>query len=154
MQIRNGAELLKAVPAIALTSVTAGGSGDDTKILGEVIDRLGFQSGLLDISFNAKIADTKTLSVEVEITESDDNVTYTTPVVIKAEAIVYTATASVTNKRLELALPVGLAQCKRYIKFNVTPDLSNTATDTLSIVGSFILTDPTVEPLELEFTAI
>ena len=155
MQVRNGAELLKPLPAIPFTEVTAGGSGDATKITGLAVDRLDYGSGLLVISGNGTIGNTETVSLEVEIQDCDtEGGTYETAVVLEADAVVLTASGALTNKRFEVGIPIGLAQYKQWVKLNVTPNLSASGTDTLELMGSLVVTDGNTIPEELEFEAI
>lgn len=154
MQIKNGAELLKPKVAFAQTSVTAGGSGDNTKIIGEKIDRIGYESGLLVINANSTIATTKTLSYAVEIQDSADGTNWNAAVVLQALTVVYTAVGATTNIVTETPLVVGLAKYGRYVRFNVTPDLNASGTDTSTVNGLFVLTDGRVTPEELAFTTI
>ena len=155
MQIRNGAELIKPIPALALTSVVAGAGSDGAKITGQAFSRLGFQSCLLDIGGSATLGDTETVSLEVEIQHCDTlGGTYETAVVLQAETVVLTAVGALTSERFQVPLPVGLAKYKEFVKFNVIPTMSAGSIDTLSVIASAQLTDSEVEPLQLSFVAI
>lgn len=154
MQIGNKAELLKPKVALAQTSVTAGGSGDNTKITGETIDRLGYQSCLLNIVANSSIANTKTLSYAVEIQDSANDSDWNTAVVLQTATVVYTASGATSNIVTITPLVVGLAGYERYVRFNVTPDLSASGTDTSTVNGIVNLTDGITTPEELTFTGI
>ena len=152
--MRNNANNLKPIPASALTSVTAGGSGDATKVTGTSIERSGFYGGLLNIVANVTIADTKTLAYAVEIQESPDNSTWATAVVLQAETVVFTSDGGDTNTRVNVPLVVDLNSYGKYVRFNITPNLSASGTDTASVTADLIVTDSNESPLGLAFTGI
>lgn len=154
MQIRNEAENLKPVPAVPFTQVTAGGSGDDTKITGLEIDRTGFDSALLNIVANLNVADTETLSVEVEIQDKVEGGSWLTAEVIQADAVVFTSDGGDTDTLITIPVPIGLAKYNQYVRVNATPNLSASGTDTADIMGELVLADSNVIPLQLGFTAI
>ena len=110
--------------------VTAAGTGDATKVTGQTINNInGGQSGVLLTSFVAALTDTKSLSFTVEIQESADGSTWDTAEVLQAATVAVLAD-STTNFHGVQRLEVDLKKRKQYVRFNVTPDLSHSGTDT------------------------
>lgn len=114
--------------------VTAAGTGDNTKVTGATVNRKGAESCVLAIGWAAALTDEKTLSLAIEIQESDDDSTWDTAVVLQAATVIKTATAT-TNYSDVYKVKVDLKERKQYVRFNITPDLSNTATDTAEFVA-------------------
>lgn len=108
--------------------VTAGATEDGVKVTGTAVDRLGYMSIELAIIALAVLADTKSLSFAVELQESADNSSWDTAEVIQASTIAVTSDGGTTESVLE-NFAVNLDGRKRYIRFNITPDLSATGTD-------------------------
>lgn len=115
--------------------VTAGGTGDNSKVTGQTIDRKSgtalAHSAVVCTAWLAALTDTKTLSLAHEIQESADGSSWDTAEEIEAAAVKQTATAT-TNYRGEDEHKISLIGRKRYFRINVTPNLSNTGTDTMS----------------------
>jgi hypothetical protein len=124
-----GAGVASASPAI----VTAGGAGDATKVTGQTIDRMGYESLSLGIGYYAELADTKTLAFAVEYQFSADGSNWDTAVVVQASTVKATGATPTTDyhgvAKYDLDLQSLGSAMKRYIRFNITPDLSNTASD-------------------------
>jgi hypothetical protein len=115
--------------------VTAGGTGDGTKVTGQSLDRrVGTayaNSCALATGWVAALTDTKTISFTVEYQDSADQSTWNTAVAVQAITVAQTATAT-TNYRGVVENLLDLTSLERYVRFNVTCTLSNTATDTAS----------------------
>ena len=120
-----GASVASTAPAI----VTAGGAGDATKVTGQTIDRKGYYSGVLAVGWYAELADTKTFSLAVEIQESDNASSWDTAVALLAATVVATGDSPTTDFHGVTELDINFKGRKRYARFNVTPDLSNTSAD-------------------------
>lgn len=124
--------------------VTAAGTGDNTKVTGTTIDRKGSTAGtladsaVLAIGYVAALTNTKTLSFAVEYQTSADNSTWDTAVVMQAATVAVTATSS-TNFSGVVELSLDCSSLKRYIRFNITPDLSASGTDTATYSAVCIL---------------
>ena len=120
--------------------ITAAGTGDAAAVTGYTIDRKGTdvgslaQSCELSIGYLAALTNTKTLSFTVAYQESADASTWDTAVTLQAATVAKTAT-STTNFEGVVNLVLALNSLKRYIRFNITPDLNNTATDTAEFVA-------------------
>jgi len=120
-----GASVASSAPAI----VTAGGAGDATKVTGQSIDRQGYESLSLLIPFYAELADTKTFALAVEYQESSDNSNWDTAVVVQASTVKATGATPTTDYHGVAKYDLDLQAKKRYIRFNVTPDLNAANTD-------------------------
>ena len=115
----------------APTTVVAGGTPDGTKVTGDTIDTAGlYASGILQISYLAALANTKTLSFAIEYQESDDNSSWDTAVVVQAATVCATGDGVSSNFAGMVQSDITLYDKKRYIRFNITPDLSASGTDT------------------------
>jgi hypothetical protein len=126
-----------AAPA---ASIVAGGSGNGVAVTGITIDRttIGMaQVAIFATLFEANLTANKTLSLSgLKVEHSTDgatwvpyvppypNTTYTQPGVV--------ATGPTGNGivRGTSAIEVSLSSAYRYVRFDMTPTLSNTATDT------------------------
>ena len=120
--------------------ITAAGTGDATKVTGQTIDRKSgsamAQSCVLVTGYLAALTAAKTLSLAHELQESDDGSNWDTAEVIEAATVKVTGAG---NKRGVDAHTISLNGRKRYIRFNVTPDLSHTSTDTAEFFSTAIL---------------
>lgn len=119
--------------------LVAAGAGDNTKIVGNSIDRFSYgmpQSMLVSVTAYMNLADTETLSYAVEIQESSDNSTWDTAEAIQAATVVKTASGAYTDG-FTVDYKVYLGDRKRYFRVNVTPNLSASGTDTgvVQVVG-------------------
>lgn len=135
----------------------AGATEDTVKVTGDTIDR--YQSGaladsmVLCIMALATLANDKSLKFAVEYQESANDSDWDTAIVVKASAVLLTGDGVSTEfeGQVEYALnlrgnsstatasqPLG----KRYIRFNITPDLTASTTDVASwdavaVLGGF-----------------
>jgi hypothetical protein len=111
--------------------ITAAGTGDATKVTGQTIDR--YQSGgfaksiVVQTSYLAALTAAKDLELAHELQESDDGSSWDTAEVIEATTVKATGAG---NKRGVDEHAVDCTNRKRYIRFNVTPDLTASGTDT------------------------
>ncbi len=120
--------------------VTAAGTGDNTKRTGQTIDRMSgtsmANSCVLSTAFLAALAASQTLSLAHELQESDNGTSWDTAEVIQAATVKATGAG---NKRGTDEHSVSLIGRKRFIRFNVTPDLSAGATDTATFHTTAVL---------------
>lgn len=111
--------------------ITAGGTGDGVKITGQTIDRLSSgcmaDSCQVATAYLASLTAAKTLSLAHEYQDSADGSTWNTAVVLEASTVKETGAG---NKRGVDEHDINLRSLQRYIRVNVTPDLSHTSTDT------------------------
>ena len=133
-----GAKLIWA--AGGALSATAAGTGDATKKTGSTIDRLGYASGKLVGQTIVTLASDKALNVVVEYQLSANNSDWDTAVALYSEVAIASVTTAITAgvyKAFEVDL--NLDPFKRYIRFNVTPDLTAAGTDTAALQWGMVL---------------
>jgi hypothetical protein len=128
-----------------LASLTAAGTGDNTAVTGATIDRRGYGSAHLVIQYKTTLTDTKTLAFAVEYQESDDGSTWDTATALQASTVALTGSSS-TNALGKVEFDVDLSLKKRYIRFNYTPDLNNSGTDTAVTSATCVLGGATTKP--------
>lgn len=125
--------------AVGAGTATAAGTGDATKVTGQSIDVMTYKSGSLFIAGKAALAEDKTLTYAVEYQLSDDNTNWDTAVAIQAATLAATGDTGGTTEYPVVKLDVDLvAYGKRYVRFNITPDLSASGTDTLTWAAVFV----------------
>jgi hypothetical protein len=125
--------------------LTAGGSGDAVKVTGNTIDRMpsggtkngdtsvpapGFLSCCLTVAGQATLADTQQLLIAAEIQDSADGTNWNTAVALQASTPVAKSSGGTTEKTWVNKIDVNLKPYARYVRFNVTPDLDASGTDT------------------------
>lgn len=140
-QIRNIGALITCARAAANAAATAGGAGDDTAVVGAIVDRLAIGSPLsavLAIPFTATLAEDETLEVDYTIQEGQeadlsDAATLKTGTVVAAEGP--TGGGTVTGV---VQVEVSVSPAGRYVRANYTPDLSRGATDTAALSALWI----------------
>jgi hypothetical protein len=119
----------------AFTAIVAGGSGNDVLVNGITLDREGFNAGSLPYSakfsvlFSTSLSASETLSLAFDVQTSPDGATWTdfattTPTIVASE-----------SGESQTSLGVDLTGASRYVRCNFTPKLSNTATDTATLVA-------------------
>lgn len=132
---------------------TAAGTGDATAVTGATIDtqftvtgKGGNAKDILAKASSVKFSLTgkttltaaKTLSIACEYQESSDGSTWDTAVALLASTVV--KTGAVTDSAITpLEYNLSLESKKRYIRFNFTPDLSHTSSDTAVLSAIAIL---------------
>ena len=123
--------------------VTAAATEDNVKVTGETID-LGTgldrpDSGVLVVSGIASLQATETLTLAAELQESSDGSTWDTAVAIYTATTVATGvTGGSTGLGFVKASHVKIKPRKQYIRFNVTPNLSASGTDTATWTAAFV----------------
>lgn len=113
--------------------LVAGGAGDNTKIIGNTINRQTYgmpQSALVVVSAYLNLAENETASYALEFQESANGSSWDTAVAVQAATVVKTATGGAFTDNHVETYKVNLAGRKQYIRFNLTPDLSASNTDT------------------------
>lgn len=118
-------------------SIVAAGTGDNTALTGATIDRLGYGSAEFVIAYKTTLASTQTLSFAAEYQLSSDGSSWDTAVSLQAATVA--RTGAVTAGQGIVKFDVNMEGFKRYIRFNFTPDLSASSTDTAVVYGTAIL---------------
>jgi hypothetical protein len=125
----------------AFASLTAGGSGNNVQVVGATFDRESFANGSLPLSaefavlYSSALAATKTLTVAFDVQTSPDGATWA-DFATQAATLAATGPAGGGTLTGQISLGVDLTMAQRYIRFNFTPDLTNTSTDTATTVGA------------------
>ena len=126
----------------------AGATEDNVEVTGETIDRIDSSTGAMAMSavlcttYNATLANTKTITFAHEYQLSADGSSWDTAVAIEAATTEATGDGVSTEFRGVSTFDLDLSAHKRYIRFNVTPNLSNTSTDaaswhTVAVLGGY-----------------
>lgn len=140
-QQRDLGSYVLAVPGGAV-SATAGGSGDATKITGDSIDRNQsggpFESAVVHINWRTTLASAETLTLAIEVQESADNSSWDTAVALQAATVVSTGVQTALDGVTEYD-DVDFYKRKRYVRYNVTPNMSASGTDTTLLAYGAIL---------------
>lgn len=129
--------IIRTVYAADSKDLTAGGSGDNTQIKGEAIDRLKFFVTQVAVNYNATLSASETLSLNgfklqhSDTTTDGDFVDYVT---LADDGVIATETGKGT-----VIVNVDLDGAKKYIRVIYTPDLSATDTDTATIFSTMVL---------------
>jgi hypothetical protein len=123
--------------------VTAGATEDGTKVTGETIN-LGQgltrpMSGTLCITGVANLAADETLTFAAELEESADGSAWDTAesITLAASGVVLTG-ATTAGATFDVNAAVKLKDRKQYIRFNITPTMSASGTDTATWAATFV----------------
>lgn len=130
MLVGNVTEQLYVKPVTTNNDALAAGTGDNTEVTGDKIIKTGYDSCLLTIVGSATIANTESVAYTVDIQDSADGSTWNTAVELKAETTVFTSDGGDTGTSFTVPLNVDISQYNKYIRFNITPNLSASGTDT------------------------
>lgn len=143
-------EALKILAMGCAVSATAAGSGDNTELTGEVIDRLGFSGCVVAIPFKAVLGAGESLALTLKVAESDDGSTFGSDETIASAVSVASSAGGGTIAdcyKLAVNLSGVGAPRKRYLRFKLTPNLSASSTDTCVISSAVILGGPDKAPV-------
>lgn len=124
---------------------TAGGTGDNTEVDGVYADRMDSASGLalsakLVISYRAVLAQAATLSITANIQDNTVN-SGGSPVDYGpafAKTVVATGGTGGSTEVGTIELDFDLASAERYVRSQITPDLSAANTDTAIIWATWV----------------
>jgi hypothetical protein len=119
--------------------ITAAGTGDATKVTGQTIDALGYGSASLCVAGLCSMGNTETLTIAAELQESADGSTWDTAEALYAATTVATSDTSADKIHFEKQTAINMEGRKRYIRFNITPNLSASSTDTAEFVAVAVL---------------
>lgn len=127
----------------AAIALVAGATEDGVKVTGFTIDRKDFLGGTLRIGYTASLADTKTIAFAVERQTSADDLTWATATVVQASTVADTGTTGGTDESGVVEVVDDDFDVEpRYVRYNITPTMSATATDiavwtaTMSLYGT------------------
>lgn len=136
--MKNVGDLIKTV-YVLMGTATAGGTGDATEIVGVVINRDNYLSGVLAVPYTATLTADKSLKLTISVAESSDGTTFDTAVKLKDAVVVATGDTGGSTETGLVEIDMNLSGYKQYVKFSVTPDLTATATDTCQVAATFAL---------------
>jgi hypothetical protein len=116
-------------------SLTAGGAGDNTQVVGQIIDRTLFsfpQSATFAIFAKAVLGASATLTLKTVLIEHGDAANLSDAATFSAPAdfILFTDAGAGSTLRGQKEYDIDLAGAKRYLRLKFTPDLSAANTDT------------------------
>lgn len=134
-----GAQL--APRACGGVEATAGGAGDATEKDGQWIDRQGYLSATLVITYEATLGDGETLSIAANLQDADDDqgtgaADYGDAI---ANAVVATGGTGGSTEVGQVRQDVDLSGAKQYVRGQFTPDLSAGTTDVAVVSAVLIL---------------
>lgn len=120
----------------ALSSATAAGSGDNSAVSGDVLDRLGYDSLKVVLTYKATLGGSETLTLkDIDIREGDSSdASDGTWAELIADAAVLSTTGDGTSE-----IDIDLSAYGRYVQVRYTPDLSASGTDTAQVGLTYIL---------------
>jgi hypothetical protein len=121
-------------------SLTAGGTGDDTEVVGQIIDRAAYgyaQSVLIAIPCKAVLTANKALNIAWHLEHGNaSNLSDATDYVNVGAAAVLSSVAGGTVRGV-FGNDVDLGGASRYIRLKFTPDLTASSTDTAECASCF-----------------
>lgn len=131
--------------------LVAAGTGDATAVTGATINRkpaggIGFDSGKLVLPWHAVLTDTKTMALAIEYQESADGSSWDTAVPLLASTVVVTSSGGGAATGL-YAINLDLSARKQYVRFNYTPDLNASGTDTAEVACVLVAGGSDVVPM-------
>jgi len=131
---------LLTVEAAAGGRAVAGGTGDATEVDGQYVDRLGHQSAVLVISGTATLAQAATLTIAANAQDDADGAGAGTDYGdAYAATTVATGGTGGSTEHFEVRLNFDLAAARRYIRAQITPNLSAANTDLCQWGATWIL---------------
>lgn len=145
---------------IGLGSAVAGGTGDTTQVVGNVVNRQieqGFvDSALVVLDWKTTLAATKTLGFKVIVEYSADNSTWGTAEYLFGTSGAYEVveTGAHTAKYGQWTYRLQLSPKAQYFRISVTPDLNATGTDTAVFGFGALLGGSTVNPISQYDTVV
>jgi len=123
------AELLAGRYA-AISTATAGGTGDATEVDGAYIDRQGFDSLKVIIAYKAVLAQGKTLSIAANLQDATSS-----------------GGAGGSTETGVVELDFDISGANQYVRVQYTPDMNASGTDTATLSAVYILGGAQVQPV-------
>lgn len=133
----------------AVSSATAAGTGDATEVNGAYIDRQGFSSLKVLISYSAVLAATKTLSIAANLQDATSSAGAGVADfgAAMASTVVATGATGGSTETGVVELDFDISGADQFVRVQYTPDLSNTGTDTASLAAVYVLGGAQVQPV-------
>lgn len=133
----------------AISSATAGGTGDTTEVNGAYVDRQGFSSLKVLIPYSAVLAATKTLSIAANLQDATSSAGAGVADFGSAMASAIVATGPTGGGTVAgvVELDFDVSGADQYVRVQYTPDLSATGTDTANLAAVYVLGGAQVQPV-------
>lgn len=130
-------ENVDSIPVGCFATLTAAGAGDNVEVVAAAgIDMIDYMSAKLVVYCRHTLTAAKTLALTIKVGESADNVSFDADETLVTAAVVATGASTNGETAYELKLDLSALKArKRYLRFKITPDLSNSATDTATIAA-------------------
>lgn len=142
---------ISPVRASAVANVTAGGAGDNTQVVGIIVDRAAYNwpdQCLAAIAFTATLATTKKLTLKTVLLEHGDAANLSDAANLYAPADVDVAVdpgggSTITGTK---KYDWSLRSAKRYIRLKFTPDMDAGSVDTSVLSSQLLLSGSYIGP--------
>lgn len=141
--ILNGGYRCRSAFALLATAVAAG-TGDNTEASGPYADRVvagkGYaKSAKLVISYSATLAAAATLSITANIQDHSANTGAGEDFgAVLAKTVVATGGSGGTTETGTIELDFDISSAERYVRAQITPDLSAASTDTATVSAAWV----------------
>ncbi len=123
----------------SISTLTAGGTGDNAAVVGATIDRVGYGSAAVAVAYTTTLAAADTLSLTVQREVSDDGTAWETATTVQAATVVATGDTGGSTETGVLKLRESYENTARYVRYTVTPNLSASGTDTARVACVVVL---------------
>jgi hypothetical protein len=136
------AAFIRYVFATANAAFTAGGSGNNVQVVGVIVDRSAYDMPLstaIGIRWKATLQATQTLSLSWVLQHgTESNLGDASTFVSGGPTVVATGPAGGGTLEGVLQIPVDLGGAEEFLRFEFTPDLSASGTDTGEADATFV----------------
>lgn len=135
-----------------IIAVTAAGAGDNTEASGAWIDRGGFESAKITIIGQTTLAEDETLAIvaanmqDASDSSGTDAADYGTAYAPSAETVTNTGGSGGSTEDVAIEFDVDLVGADEFVRFQVTPNMSASATDTATLQVAIHLGGNRTEP--------
>ena len=143
-------EQVKSVPVGVSVTAVAAGAGDNTEVVGSVVDTLDAHSATLTLATKVTLTAAKDLLATIKVAESDDGSVFGADETLLAAGIIVEGGAGVVAQHDCYDLKIDLRANKtrlRYLRFKITPDLTHTSLDTAQLCAFLTLGGYRVAPV-------
>jgi len=139
--MRNIGAFIMAVFADMIPNIVAGSGTDNVESDGEYINRVGYESAQVVITWTATLAEAATLSIAANVQDDSegDGADVADFGDALANTVVATGGSGGSTETGTTVLNVNLEEAKAYIRTQVTADLSAANTDTAEVAVTVIL---------------
>jgi hypothetical protein len=145
-EIYSIADYVSAAPALQQTAVTAGGAGDNVEVNGLVFDRQSQElarSCALVVYGVATLAANQRLEISANLQDDTAAAFTATPTDLEGTLVNKVALQAggtpLTNAPWSVRLDVNLNPARRYVRAQITPNLSASGTDTAQVNAVMVL---------------